>query len=176
MTSPGRDTLPAAARARFKLPVSILVVVHTPALEILLIERAMRPGFWQSVTGSLDAADEAPEHAALRELREETGLDAASGRLRRCDVTNTFEIFAQWRHRYAPGITRNTEHVFGFEVPAARAVVLAPDEHVAYVWLPWRTALERCFSWSNRDAIRILAERISPGEPREPGMGHSRRP
>ncbi|MDA8109096.1 MAG: dihydroneopterin triphosphate diphosphatase [Betaproteobacteria bacterium] len=156
--------MPAAGGARFKLPVSVLVVVHTPALEVLLLERAARPDFWQSVTGSLDAPDEALEHAALRELREETGLDAASGRLRRWNVTNTFEIYAQWRGRYAPGTTRNTEHVFSFEVPAARAVVLAPDEHVAYVWLPWRAALERCFSWSNRDAIRLLAADLETGE------------
>lgn len=141
----------------YKLPVSVLVLIHTPALEVLLLERARRPGFWQSVTGSLDAPDEPFEHAALRELGEETGLGAASGRLSDWNVTNTFEIYAQWRGRYAPGTTRNTEHVFGFEVPAPRAVVLAPEEHVAYVWLPWRDATERCFSWSNRDAIRMLA-------------------
>ncbi len=146
----------------YKLPVSVLVVIHTPALEVLLLERAARPGFWQSVTGSLDAPDEPLEHAALREVQEETGMAAAGGRLRRWNVTNTFEIYAQWRSRYAPGTTRNTEHVFSFEVPAPRAVVLAPDEHVAYVWLPWVEAAARCFSWTNRDAIRMVAQR-SPG-------------
>jgi len=146
----------------FKLPVSVLVVIHTPALEVLLLERAARPGYWQSVTGSLDAEDEPLEHAALREVQEETGMAAASGRLRRWNVTNTFEIYAHWRSRYAPGTTRNTEHVFSFEVPAPRAVVLAAEEHVAYGWLPWAEAAARCFSWTNRDAIRMLAQR-SPG-------------
>jgi dihydroneopterin triphosphate diphosphatase len=144
---------------RFKLPESVLVVIHTPALDVLLLERAKRPGFWQSVTGSLEFPDEPLEHAALREVQEETGMDAASGRLRRWNVTNTFEIYAQWRTRYAPGTTRNTEHVFSFEVSAPRAVVLAPEEHLAYTWLSWRDAVARCFSWSNRDAIRMLAAR-----------------
>lgn len=141
----------------FKLPISVLVVIHTPGLEVLLLERARRAGFWQSVTGALDRPDEPLEHAALRELGEETGLTPAQGRLRRWDVVNTFEIYPQWRSRYAPGTTRNTEHVFSFEVPAPQPVTLAPEEHVAYVWLPWREAAARCFSWSNRDAIQRLA-------------------
>jgi dATP pyrophosphohydrolase len=160
VTPPGAEATRAAGGERFKLPVSVLVVIHTPALEVLLLERARRPGFWQSVTGSLDSPEEPLEHAALREVREETGLKAANGRLRRWNVTNTFEIYAQWRSRYAPGTTRNTEHVFSFEIPAPRPVVLAPDEHVAFIWLSWREAAQRCFSWSNRDAIRMLAVRL----------------
>ena len=143
----------------YKLPVSALVVVHTRALDILLLERAQRAGYWQSVTGSIDRPDEPIEAAAVREVKEETGLDAASGRLERWNVANTFEIFPQWRHRFAPGITHNTEHVFSLELPAPVPVTLAPDEHVAFIWLPWREAARRCFSWSNRDAIRMLSER-----------------
>ena len=142
-----------------KLPVSVLVVVHTPALEVLLLERAARPGYWQSVTGSLDRADEPLEVAAARELREETGVDLPASSLDRWNVAYTFEIFAQWRHRFAPGTTHNVEHAFSVELPAQRPVALSADEHTAYRWLPWRDAVERCFSWSNRDAIRILAER-----------------
>jgi dATP pyrophosphohydrolase len=141
-----------------KLPVSVLVVIHTPQLEILLLERAARPGFWQSVTGSLDHPDEPLEAAALREVEEETGIGAAEGRLSRCNATNTFEIFPQWRHRFAAGVTHNTEHVFTLSVPQRRTVRLAAREHTASEWLPWRMAAERCFSWSNRDAIRMLAE------------------
>ena len=145
-----------------KLPVSVLVVVHTPALEVLLLERAARPGYWQSVTGSLDRADEPPMEAAQREVREETGIEAALARLRDWHLTYTFEIYPQWRHRFAPGTTHNTEHVFGLELPERAAVTLAPDEHTAYLWLPWREAAQKCFSWSNRDAIRQLAPRGAP--------------
>ena len=141
-----------------KIPVSVLVVVHTPALDVLLLDRASRPGFWQSVTGSIDREDEPLEETALREVREETGIDASVFPLTRWNVVNTFEIHRQWRHRYAPGVTRNTEHVFSLEVPGRLPVTVAPDEHLAYLWLPWREAAEKCFSWSNRDAILALAE------------------
>jgi len=142
-----------------KFPVSVLVVVHTPALHVLLLERAARPGYWQSVTGSLDRADEPLEDAALRELREETALEVPRTSLQRWNVAYTFEIYAQWRHRFAPGTTHNLEHAFSVEIPQARPVELAALEHTAYQWLPWRDALARCFSWSNRDAIRILPQR-----------------
>jgi dATP pyrophosphohydrolase len=140
-----------------KLPVSVLVVVHTAAGEVLLLERASRPGFWQSVTGSLDRRDEPLDEAARRELREETGLEAPPQRLRRWNVVYTFEIFAQWRQRFAPGTTHNTEHVFSVELPGRAPIALAPDEHVASLWLPWQDAAAKCFSWSNRDAIRMLS-------------------
>jgi len=140
-----------------KLPVSVLVVVHSAAGEVLLLVRATRAGFWQSVTGSLDRPDETPAAAALRELGEETGIRAQPQALRRWNLSYTFEIYPQWRHRFAPGTTHNTEHVFSLELPGRMSVVLAPDEHVASRWLPWREAAVQCFSWSNRDAIRIVA-------------------
>jgi 8-oxo-dGTP pyrophosphatase MutT (NUDIX family) len=139
-----------------KLPLSVLVVVHTAEMEVLLLERAQRPGFWQSVTGSLDRLDEALEHAAARELREETGIETADGRLRRWNVAYTFEIYAQWRHRFAPGVTHNTEHLFSLELARPAPVTLAPQEHTAFGWLPWREAARKCFSWSNRDAILMV--------------------
>lgn len=142
-----------------KLPVSVLVVVHTAALDVLLLERRVRAGYWQSVTGSLDSLDEPLEAAAAREVLEETGIAAASGALSRWNAVNTFEIYAQWRHRFAPGVVYNVEHVFGLRLAARPPVTIAPDEHVAFAWLPWREAAARCFSWSNRDAIMLLAER-----------------
>jgi dATP pyrophosphohydrolase len=146
-----------------KLPVSVLVVVHTAALEVLLLERRARAGYWQSVTGSLDALDEPLETAAAREVREETGIEAAAGVLSRWNVANTFEIYAQWRHRFAPGALYNVERVFGLRLAARTAVTLAADEHVAFEWLPWREAAAKCFSWSNRDAIVLLGERLAFG-------------
>jgi len=149
---------------RPKQPVSVLVVIHTPALDILLLERAGHPGFWQSVTGSRED-EEMPAATAHREVGEETGIDTARFRLSDWQTTNTFEIFSEWRHRYAPGVTHNTEHVFSLQVPERMAVTIDPKEHRDWCWLPWRTAAERCFSWSNRDAILLLPERlnITPG-------------
>jgi dATP pyrophosphohydrolase len=143
----------------YKLPVSVLVLVHTAELEVLLLERAARSGHWQSVTGSLDRADEPLEAAAARELREETAIAPEQGALERWNVTNTFEIYATWRGRFAPGVTHNTEHVFGLRLPRRVPVTLSPDEHVAFQWLPWREAAAKCFSWTNRDAILMLGER-----------------
>lgn len=142
----------------YKLPVSVLVVIHTLDQEVLLLERARRPDFWQSVTGSLDWPEEPLETAAAREVREETGIDPAGGRLARWNVANTFEIYLHWRHRFAPGVTHNTEHVFGLALPAPLPVTIAPEEHTAFAWMPWREAAQKCFSWSNRDAIRMLGE------------------
>lgn len=139
-----------------KIPVSALVLVHTPDARVLLIERADAPGYWQSVTGSQEPG-ETPAATAARELLEETGIDAAAhGGLVDWQHSNVYEIFARWRHRYAPGVTHNTEHVFALEVPAPVSVRLDPREHSAFVWLPWEDAAAKCFSWSNRDAIRRL--------------------
>lgn len=141
-----------------KLPVSVLVVVHTLEREVLLLERATRAGFWQSVTGSIDRMDEPLEATAAREVLEETGIPARDGRLERWNVVYTFEIYKHWRHRFAPGVERNTEHVFALALPGRMPVRMAPDEHVAFTWLPWREAAAKCFSWSNRDAILMLGD------------------
>ncbi|HYH43775.1 MAG TPA: dihydroneopterin triphosphate diphosphatase, partial [Burkholderiales bacterium] len=143
----------------YKVPVSVLVLVHTADLQVLLIERADRPGFWQSVTGSQDAG-ETLEETAVRELREETGLDADRYGLVDWKKHNVFEIYLQWRHRYAPGVTHNTENVFSVEVPATVEIRLAPREHLAYAWLPWHDAAEKAFSSSNAAAIRELPSRV----------------
>lgn len=142
-----------------KLPLSVLVVVHTASLEVLLLERASRAGFWQSVTGSLDRMDEPLAAAAAREVGEETGIDAARGALAQWPVANTFEIYARWRNRFAPGVTHNTEHVFGLALATPLPVRMSPQEHTAFAWLPWREAARKCFSWSNRDAILMLGEK-----------------
>jgi dATP pyrophosphohydrolase len=144
----------------YKIPISVLVVIHTPDLQVLLIERADRPGFWQSVTGSLDTEDEPLVTTAVREVAEETGLDARLYLLRNWNKQNRFEIFSRWSGRYAPGTTHNQEHVFSLELPSAMPVTLAPKEHLQYVWLPWQEAAEKAFSWSNAAAIRELAERL----------------
>ncbi len=145
---------------RFKIPVSALVVVHTIDLRVLLIARADFADHWQSVTGSQDPG-ETLLATATRELREETGIDAARyGGLDDWQMSNDYEIFPQWRHRYPPGTTRNTEHVFGLKLPQPVPVQLAPREHVAFLWLPWREAAARCFSWSNRAAIEMLPARL----------------
>lgn len=147
------------ASGAFKLPVSVLVLIHTSDGQVLLMERADAPGFWQSVTGSQNAG-ETLEQTAIREVREETGLDAAQFDLTQWDIENRYEIYDRWRHRYAPGVTHNTEHVFGLRLSAPLPVVLAPDEHVDCLWLPWAQAAEKCFSPSNAAAIRLLPTRL----------------
>jgi dATP pyrophosphohydrolase len=142
----------------YKIPVSVLVVVYTPDLDVLLLERADRLGFWQSVTGSQDEGETLRE-TAVRELGEETGLDAARYELTDWRKQNRYEIYRRWRSRYAPGVTHNVEHVFGLRVPQRVEVILQPREHVRHEWLPWRDAAEKVFSWSNADAIRELPER-----------------
>jgi dATP pyrophosphohydrolase len=140
----------------FKIPESVLVVIHTPALEVLLIERADQPGFWQSVTGSMDTLDEPLAQTAAREVLEETGISARPEDFRDWALANVYEIYPIWRHRYAPGVTRNTEHVFSLCVPPGTPVTLCPREHRAWQWLPHREAADRCFSPSNAEAVLML--------------------
>ncbi|HWN30789.1 MAG TPA: dihydroneopterin triphosphate diphosphatase [Burkholderiales bacterium] len=142
-------------KTSYKIPVSVLVVIHTPELQVLLLERADHPGFWQSVTGSLNE-DETLEQAAVREVMEETRLDAQKYALTDWNVENQYKIFPEWRHRYPPRVTKNTEHVFGLLVPKPLPVAVAPREHLGFAWLPYQEAAQKCFSWSNRDAILAL--------------------
>ena len=144
----------------YKTPVSVLVVIHTPALDVLLLERARHPGFWQSVTGSQEDGESLLE-TACREVREETGITAPAAEFLDWRQSNRYEIFAEWRYRYAPGVTHNMEHVFSLCVADASPVSVAADEHIGYRWLAWREAATACFSWTNRDAILALPARDS---------------
>ena len=160
----------------YKIPESVLVVIHTANLDVLLIERADKPGFWQSVTGSKDVADELLLETAIREVGEETGIvvqnlstPATSSphqgalsssvpleNLQDWQLSNVYDIYPVWRHRYAPGVTQNTEHVFGLLVPRDIPIVLAPREHLNFVWLPHREAADKYFSQSIAEAILQL--------------------
>jgi dATP pyrophosphohydrolase len=154
----------------YKIPLSVLVVIHTPALEVLMMERADKPGFWQSVTGSKDAQDEPFVQTAIREVAEETGIrivqtaidavpqagSVAIDYLQDWQLSNVYEIYAVWGYRYAPGVTHNTEHVFGLQVSRDIPVVLSPREHINFMWLPYREAADKCFSASNAEAILHL--------------------
>ncbi len=147
----------------FKIPESVLVVIHTPELDVLLINRADAPEFWQSVTGSKDHPGEPLAQTAVREVFEETGIDCRPGTplhagLADWGLENVYDIYPRWLRRYAPGVTRNTEHVFGLRVPAATPVTLNPREHTGYRWLPWREAADACFSPSNAEAILLLPQ------------------
>ena len=142
-----------------KQPISVLVVVHTAALDVLLMRRADAAGdYWQSVTGSKDFAGEDWAVTAAREAAEETGIQAAAAgcALRDWGMENIYSIYPQWRHRYAPGVCLNTERVFGLCVPAQTPVALNPREHTAYAWMGWREAADRCYSPSNAEAILWL--------------------
>jgi dATP pyrophosphohydrolase len=144
---------------RYKVPESVLVVIFTPALEVLLLERVDHPGFWQSVTGSLDDPDERLACACAREVAEETGYLAAEHRFDDWNLEHAYAIYPQWRHRYAPGVAHNREHVFGLCVDTPFVAKLAPREHRRSQWLRWRDAADACFSWTNAEAIRQVGQR-----------------
>ena len=146
-----------------KQPISVLVLIHTASLDVLLLQRIGSAGLWQSVTGSREGHENLSD-TALREVAEETGIHAAPDALIDWHITNRFEILPHWRGRYGAGITYNTEHLFSLCLPERLPVRLAADEHVAACWLPWQDAAARVFSWTNRDAIRLLARRFSPAE------------
>jgi dATP pyrophosphohydrolase len=152
---------PSRSGARpVKIPQSVLVVIHTQALDVLLINRFDSPGYWQSVTGSIDRLDESYEEAAIREVFEETGIDASRAGLADWGIENVYDIYPHYLHRYAPGVLRNTEHVFGLTLPARTEVVLDPREHTAWQWLPYRQAADTCGSASNAEAILLLPQFI----------------
>lgn len=147
----------------FKIPESVLVVIHTPALDVLLIRRADANEFWQSVTGSKDTLDEPLALTAAREVAEETGIQCGEGtplasQLVDWQLRNVYEIYPGWRARYEPGVTRNTEHLFGLCVPERLTPVLDAREHTDWRWLPYREAADACFSPSNAEAILLLPE------------------
>nr|WP_315492007.1 dihydroneopterin triphosphate diphosphatase [uncultured Rhodoferax sp.] len=159
------------AQQPFKIPQSVLVVIYTPALDVLVLRRTDGDGlgaeYWQSVTGSKDSMTEDWRHTAEREVFEETGIDCtppAAGRAQLSDwqLENIYDIYPQWRHRYAPGVTRNTEHLFGLRLTEPCAVRLSPREHTAYQWLPYQQAAEKCFSPSNAEAILQLPRFVRP--------------
>ena len=143
-----------------KIPVSVLVVIHDGTGRVLLMERADHPGFWQSVTGSLDREGEAPVEAARREVMEETGIDCPLLSYDDWKFSQVFEIFPHWRHRYPVGVTHNTEHVFSLVVSPEVQIRLSAREHLRYQWLDWLQAAETCFSWTNSKVIRELASRL----------------
>ena len=146
-----------AALLTYKIPVSVLVVIYTSDMQVLLLERADHPGYWQSVTGSCDPG-ESLRQTAVREVREETGLDAEKYALIDWNLQFEFEIFEEWRHRYAPGVMHNIEHVFGLELPQPLPVTLEPREHLSFQWLPRGEAEKKVFSWTNAAALEKLAE------------------
>lgn len=148
--------MPKALKPK-KRPISVLVVIYTEQGEFLLLNRLRPPHFWQSVTGSLRPGETA-RAAALREVREETGL-IEGFRLIDLRSSRLFPIRPAWRKRYRKGVCFNREHWFALRLPGRRRVRVAPAEHSDYRWLTAERAAALVGSWTNRDAIRLLASR-----------------
>jgi dihydroneopterin triphosphate diphosphatase len=142
-----------------KIPESVLVVIYTETREVLLIERADHPGFWQSVTGSKDKEEEDLRVTCQREVFEETGIRAVPGDFEDLQIQNRYEIYPHWRARYAAGVTHNLEHVFALKLKAPCPISLAPMEHLSHQWLGFQDAAEKCFPWTNVAAIKECARR-----------------
>jgi dATP pyrophosphohydrolase len=138
--------------SEFKRPESVLVVVYTRNGQVLLLERNDWPDFWQSVTGSLNS-DEIPLMSAERELTEETGLTPLQGDLHDCGESQWFDIYPQFQHRYAPGVTQNLEHVFCFVLEKPIEITLS-KEHKSYCWVTKEKALANMTSSTNHQAIQ----------------------
>jgi len=150
---------------KFKRPESVLVVVYTRTGRVLLLRRADHPEFWQSITGSMEWGDEQPAETAARELREETGIAVAPAALRDWQIQNRYVLFPQWRYKYAPGVSENTEHFFSLELENEAPITVSPSEHSEYAWVSFDEAIERVFSWTNRDALLHLVRQRAAGSP-----------
>jgi dihydroneopterin triphosphate diphosphatase len=147
----------------YKQPRSVQVVIFAEnggSREYLLLRRvAGHGGFWQSVTGSLEEG-ETHAQAAVREVKEETGIHCTEGELINLDLVNTFEIAPAWRSRYAPGITRNEEVCFALKVDKCE-VRVDPLEHEEYVWVDYDEAARMLYWNSNKRAFAAVEKLIN---------------
>jgi dATP pyrophosphohydrolase len=142
----------------YRRPVSVLVLVYAADGSILLLHRSRPFDFWQSVTGSLQR-DETHAEAALRELAEETGL-AGKGELTFTGTSRAFTIDPRWRDRYAPGVTEDVEFEWHCRLPAKSDITIDTLEHSEYRWFPLDRAIEAVWSWTNREALVELRDRL----------------
>ena len=140
-------------RTPYRRPESVLVIIHTARLDCLLLERVKPVGFWQSVTGTL-AWGESPAAAALREVTEETGIEAQG--LVDSGITQSFPILPEWRARYAPDVERNTEYLWYLNLRQKPPVTINAAEHSAFCWLPIDAAIAKVSSWTNRAGLERL--------------------
>ena len=135
----------------YKRPESVLIVIYSLTGHVLMLHRAFPEDFWQSVTGSMEW-EETVEHAARRELKEETGLDGDT--LVNCNFSQNFEIYSIWRDRYPPNTIHNKEHVFLLALDTCQAVALDPREHTEYRWVAREEAIQLATSHTNAEAIQ----------------------
>ncbi len=148
-----------AGAARFRRPESVLIVIYTDGGEFLLLERRRPPGFWQSVTGSLEWGEPA-DRAARREVVEETGI--TQGVLVNLQWTQVYDILPAFGKVYAPGITRNLEHAFSLRLAQRVPVTLSESEHARYRWASGSDAAAIVSSSTNRAVIEELRLETKP--------------
>ena len=138
----------------YRIPISVLVVVHTDDAQVLLLRRAEPFDFWQSITGSLQIGEDHAD-AAKRELLEETGL-TDEGELQYSGVNRQFVIDSRWRDRFEPGTVENVEFEWHYRVATPVEITICDDEHSEYCWLPMADAAKKVWSWTNRAALKGL--------------------
>lgn len=134
------------------------MVIYDTDSRVLVLQRKDDPDFWQSVTGSLEQNEEKAQTAA-REVLEETGIDIAAEGYKLVDhqITNQYIIRPLWRHRYAPGVTRNTESIFSVQVTSDKHPIML-TEHLSFEWLSKEQATQKVWSDTNRDAIARIVK------------------
>jgi len=123
--------------------------------EYLMLKRSAKvvfPGMWQCVVGTLDPGEEILK-GMKRELKEETGL-----------VPRKMWWLESSAVAYRPKMDRLLPVAFFAAEVGAEAKVRLSEEHVAYKWVPFLTALKMLRWRTQKIAIAEADQAIIRGE------------
>ena len=120
--------------------VVIFIFTTQPRLRFLLLKRTPeRSGYWQPVTGGIKPR-ESDKEAALREIREETGI---IDYLRFIDLQHTFRY-----HEPKGGVLMYMQdYCYALEIEKEMDIRLS-EEHEQYVWVD-EEGVRQKMDWDN---------------------------